>query len=92
VPGVVLCDLSNTPHIDLAGAEMLKSLDADLRALGSRLLVVEARSTVRDRLRAEGLEERLGRVDRSTSVADAVAALQGGPPTGNVAPQPPFQI
>ena len=77
-PHTVICDLSNAPIIDLAGAEMLKSLHDDLRTIGARLLIVEARSGVRDRLRAEGLEDRLGggRIDRFTSVADAIDGLE----------------
>jgi sulfate permease, SulP family len=75
----VICDLSATPLMDLAGAEMMKVLEAELGALGVRLQIVEARAAVRDRLRAEGLEERAGRVDRFTTVADAVdAALARG--------------
>jgi high affinity sulfate transporter 1 len=76
---MVICDLSATPLLDLAGAEMMKRLEEELRALGVRLQIVEARAAVRDRLRAEGLEERTGRVDRFTTVAEAVdAALAGG--------------
>ena len=74
-PHTVICDLSNTPHIDIAGAEMLKNLEAELGTMGAKLVVVEARSSVRDRLRAEGLEERIGRIDRFTTVADAVDAI-----------------
>lgn len=77
-PGVVLCDLSAAPFVDLAGAEMLKGLGSELRGMGVRLRLVEARASVRDRLRAEGLEERTERIDRFTSVADAVEAIQGG--------------
>jgi MFS superfamily sulfate permease-like transporter len=76
IPRAVLCDLSAAPHLDLAGAEMLKQLDSELRGMGISLHVVEARSSVRDRLRAQGLEERTGRIDRFTSVADAVEAIQ----------------
>ncbi len=49
-----------------------KGLEAELRALGVRLHIVEARSSVRGKLRVEGLEDRIGRIDRFTSVADAV--------------------
>ncbi|MFG0283612.1 MAG: SulP family inorganic anion transporter [Phycisphaerales bacterium JB039] len=76
-PRTVVCDLSASPHLDLGGAEMLSGLAAELEAMGIRLLIVEARSRVRDRLRAEGLEDRIGRIDRFTSVADAVDAMQG---------------
>jgi MFS superfamily sulfate permease-like transporter len=71
----VICDLSATPLMDLAGAEMMKALEVELRALGARLQIVEARAAVRDRLRAEGLEERAGRLDRFRTVADAVDAV-----------------
>ncbi|MFO0872889.1 MAG: SulP family inorganic anion transporter [Phycisphaerales bacterium] len=75
-PRTVLCDLSAAPHVDLAGAEMLRSLHGELATLGSQLRIVEARSAVRDKLRVEGLEEHIGRIDRFTSVADAVDAHQ----------------
>jgi len=39
---------------------------------------VEARSSVRERLRAEGVDGRLGAVDRFTSVADAVEGIGRG--------------
>jgi MFS superfamily sulfate permease-like transporter len=74
-PELVLCDLSNAPYIDLAGAEMFKALESDLRSMNVQMQVVEARSAVRDRLRAEGVEERTGRIDRFTTVADAVDAF-----------------
>ncbi len=70
----VVCDLSASPILDLAGAEMLKGLDTELRAMGARLRIVEARSSVRDRLRKQGIEELMGPVDRHTTVADAVEA------------------
>lgn len=70
----VICDLSASPHVDMAAAEMMKRLEAELRVLGARLRIVEARSKVRDTLRLHGLEEHAGTVDRFTSVADAVDA------------------
>lgn len=72
MPRTVLCDLSAAPVVDMHGAEMLKELEAELRALDIRLQIVEARASVRDKLRLEGVEERAGRIDRFTSVADAV--------------------
>jgi high affinity sulfate transporter 1 len=77
-PRTLICDLSNSPHIDLAGAEMLKELEHELRDMNIHLRVVEARSSVRDKLRTEGLEDRLGRIDRFTTVADAVEAIERG--------------
>ena len=59
-PRLVLFDLSATPHVDLQGADALRGLADELTALGMRMRVVEARSSVRDRLRAEGLDDKLG--------------------------------
>ena len=75
-PRLVLCDLSASPYVDLHGAEMLLALERDLAALDIRLQVVEARASVRDMLRLEGLEERVGRVNRFTTVAEAVEDFQ----------------
>jgi hypothetical protein len=44
--------------------------------VGEELAFVEARSSVRERLRGEGLDVRLGGIDRFTSVADAVDSFQ----------------
>jgi len=51
---------------------MLAELAGELTAAGIRFQAVEARSSVRDRLRGEGVEEKLGGINRFTSVADAV--------------------
>jgi high affinity sulfate transporter 1 len=69
---VAICDLSTSPHVDLAGAEMLAGLYAALAAVNVRLQIVEARSSVRDRLHAEGVEDKVGRIGRFKSLADAV--------------------
>lgn len=71
-PGLVILDLSAAPLVDLQSAHALAGLADELKALGTRLQVVEARSSVRERLRGEGLDARLGDVDRFTSVADVV--------------------
>jgi SulP family sulfate permease len=71
-PKLVLCDLSATPHVDLQAAEALGGLAEELSALGIRMRVVEARSSVRDRLRKEGLDEKLGGIDRFGTVAQVV--------------------
>lgn len=75
LPRAVICDLSASPLIDLTGAETLIGLGAELKSLGVRFQVVEARSAVRDRLRAAGIEEQVSPINRFTSVADAVDDL-----------------
>jgi sulfate permease, SulP family len=71
---LVVCDLSTSPYVDVAGARMLAALHTDLAAAGVQFELVEARSTVRDILRAEGLEERLGQISRRMSVDDIIEA------------------
>jgi high affinity sulfate transporter 1 len=69
---LAICDLSTSPYVDLAGAEMLSGLHDQLALQNVRLQIVEARSSVRDRLHAEGVEEKVGRIGRFKSLADAV--------------------
>jgi MFS superfamily sulfate permease-like transporter len=73
---LVVCDLSTSPYVDLAGANMLLKLQSELRQRGIRLGIAEARAAVRDLLRAEGLEEKIGPVSRFTSVADLIENFQ----------------
>lgn len=74
-PRIVIIDLSAAPMVDLQSAHALGALADELGASGIRLHVVEARSSVRERLRREGLDARLGGIDRFTSVADVVDSL-----------------
>lgn len=69
---LAICDLSTSPYVDLAGAEMLAGLHQELASENVRLQIVEARAAVRDRLEAEGVEDKVGPIGRFTSVADAV--------------------
>ena len=84
---VVVCDLSSSPVVDLAGAEMLAQLQRDLAARGTTLRAVDARSGVRDMLVREGLDERLGHVGRGETLAALVeretAATRGANPAGS---------
>jgi high affinity sulfate transporter 1 len=69
----VACDLSNVPYIDVAGARMLRRLQEELAGAGVDFKLVEAHASVRDLLRAEGLEERVGAITRRASLAELVA-------------------
>jgi high affinity sulfate transporter 1 len=71
-PRLVVGDLSNSPYVDLSGARMLAKLSEDLAGRGAVLRLAETHAGVRDLLRAEGVEAQVGRIDRFTSVADAV--------------------
>jgi anti-anti-sigma factor len=70
---LVICDLSNSPYIDVSGARMLTALNAELMERDIQLRVVEAHAKVRDLLRAEGLEERVGYFGRHISIQQAIA-------------------
>ncbi|MBJ2123657.1 SulP family inorganic anion transporter [Flavobacterium sp. IB48] len=68
----VILDLNSSPRIDIAGARFLKNLFIDLQAKNITLKIAEARSDVRDSLRAENLEILFGHISRSVSVDDLV--------------------
>jgi high affinity sulfate transporter 1 len=69
---LVVLDLSTSPAMDLAGTKMIASLRSELEKRGAVLRVVEARSSVRDLLRAVGLEDKVGRIGRFATVADVI--------------------
>ena len=73
---LVVCDLSTSPYVDVAGARMLGGLQQALAAAGIQFRLVEAHAAVRDILRAEGLAERVGHVDRRTSIGDVVESFR----------------
>jgi len=73
---LVICDLSTSPAVDLAGVRMLFELQSTLIKRNIRFRLVEAHASVRDLLRLEGAEDRLGRIDRSEMVADVVEQYQ----------------
>lgn len=68
----VICDLSNVPFVDVAGARMLRRLHDELAVAGVEFKLVEAHGTVRDALRGEGLEQRVGSITRHGSLAEIV--------------------
>jgi MFS superfamily sulfate permease-like transporter len=71
-PKLVICDLSNSPRVDLAGTRMLRKIADELLAKGIALRLAETRASVRDMLRAEDLEKRVGAINRHISVHDVV--------------------
>jgi anti-anti-sigma regulatory factor len=55
---LVVCDLSASPYIDLAGARMLHDLYDKLASAHIAFCIVGAHAQLRDLLRAEGLAEK----------------------------------
>lgn len=74
-PRGVIIDLSAAPHVDLQSAHTLALLAEQWRTEGARVHIVEAHSSVRERLRREGLT-RFGEINRFISVADVVDHLK----------------
>jgi MFS superfamily sulfate permease-like transporter len=73
---MMICDLSASPFIDLAGSRMLHDLHGKLAARGVALHIVGARSYVRDFLRADGLEEKVGSIDRTATIHALIEDVQ----------------
>jgi len=73
---MVICDLSASPSVDMAGSRMLAALHKELDKRGIAFRLVEARSAVRDMLRVEGVEDKVGRIDRFTTLAEAIEHFQ----------------
>ena len=63
---MVVCDLSASPYIDLAGSRMLRELHSKLADLGLALRIIGAHGRVRDLLRADGISETTGCLDGIT--------------------------
>jgi len=74
-PKLVVLDLSAAPRVDLQSAHALGGLAEKIKARGVSFQAVEARSSVRDRLRKEGVDEQLGGVNHRSCVADALDAF-----------------
>lgn len=75
---LVVCDLSASPYIDLAGATMLQDLHDALSARGIFLRVVGAHGFVRDLLRAAGLDRKVGALGRRVTLTQLLAGENDG--------------
>jgi SulP family sulfate permease len=67
---LVVCDLSAAPYIDLAGSRMLHELHGELIGRGIALRIVGVHGSVGDLLRADGIEAKVGRLDRVVKIGD----------------------
>lgn len=65
---LVVCDLSASPFIDLAGSRMLHDLHGTLADLGIALRIVGAHGKTRDLLRADGVGEKVGGLGRAVTL------------------------
>ena len=74
VTRLIVCDLSAAPYIDLAGSRMLHQLHAELAERGIALRVLGAHGVARDLLRADGVEEKVGGLDRTATLETVLRA------------------
>jgi MFS superfamily sulfate permease-like transporter len=75
---MVVCDLSASPYLDLAGARMLHELHGELAARGIALRIIGAHGWARDLLRADGMDAKAGGVDRAATL-DGLLKEEGSP-------------
>jgi sulfate permease, SulP family len=80
-PKLLILDLSACPLVDMQSALALGDMAGELTARGIRVQAVEARSSVRDRLRSEGVDARLGGINRFSSIADVLDNFTQRPTT-----------
>jgi SulP family sulfate permease len=80
LPKLVVLDLSAAALVDMQSAYALASMADELTAEGIEFHAVEPRSSVRDRLRHEGVDGKLGGVNRFTTVADVIDHFVGESP------------
>ena len=72
--GLAVCDLSAAPYVDLAGSRMLHELHAELISRGITLRIIGAHGSARDLLRADGVERKVGGLDRTLTLDGALRA------------------
>jgi SulP family sulfate permease len=65
---LAVCDLSASPYLDLAGSRMLHELHAELGTRGIAFRIVGAHGAVRDLLRADGVEVKVGGIHRTATL------------------------
>src|SRR5712671_3790026 len=76
-PTLVVLDLSAAPLVDMQSAHTLAGMADELTAQGIQFHAVEPRSSVRERLRHEHVDGKLGGINRFTTVADVIDHFLG---------------
>ena len=71
---LTVCDLSSAPYMDLAGARMLHGLHAELASRDIALRIIGAHGLLRDLLRADGVDPKVGGLDRTTTIETILRA------------------
>ena len=76
-PKLVVLDLSAAARVDMQSAHTLAGMADELTAQGLQFHAVEPRSSVRERLRHEHVDGKLGGINRFTTVADVIDHFLG---------------
>lgn len=76
---LVICDLSNSPQVDVAGARMLARMHQEFADRNVMFRVVEGHAQIRDLLRAEDIESRVGYLGRHLSLDALIAEYETTP-------------
>jgi len=84
-PKLVVLDFSAAALVDMQSAHTLAGMAEELTAKRIQFHAVEARSSVRDRLRREGVDGKLGGVNRFMTVADVIDHFLSDSPASGAA-------
>jgi high affinity sulfate transporter 1 len=74
---IVVCGLSSSPFIDLAGVKMLGDLHGELAARGIGFQIVGARAQVRDVLQADGMADKTDSANWTRRMDSLLGDLSG---------------
>ncbi len=66
---LAIIDLQSSPITDVTAVDMIRDLIAELDRKGITLRLANASGQVRDVLRAAGIEEKVGKLDRTTTIS-----------------------
>ena len=66
---LAIIDLQSSPITDVTAVDMIRDLITELDRKGITLRLANASGQVRDVLRAAGIEEKVGRLDRTTTIS-----------------------
>ncbi|MBR1120979.1 SulP family inorganic anion transporter [Bradyrhizobium lablabi] len=75
---LVVCGLSSSPFIDLAGAKMLHDLHGELASRGIAFQIVGARGQVRDVLEADGLAKKTDSANWTRRMDSVLSDVKAG--------------
>jgi SulP family sulfate permease len=70
---LLIMDLSSANFVDVSGARFLLQLEDELEKKDIGFRIVDALGSVRDILRAEGMEKEIGHISRRSTINEIIA-------------------